>query len=102
LFTAFLRDKNPETVVSYSDYQMFSGEMYGILGFKKVSEAKPTYKVIWCPATQVVRSKQSTRRTSLAATFPDFNPELSEWENSKLLGLHRIYDCGLVKWKWSK
>lgn len=102
LFTAFLRDKNPTSVVSYSDYQMFSGEMYEILGFKKVSVADPTYKVVWCPATQVVKSKQSTRRSSLATTFPEqFDPELSEWENCKNLGLHRIYDCGLVKWKWS-
>ena len=102
LFTAFLRDKNPTSVVSYSDYQMFSGEMYGILGFKQVSVAEPTYKVIWCAATQVVKSKQSTRRSSLSSTFPDFDPNLSEWENSKKLGLHRIYDCGLIKWEWGK
>jgi hypothetical protein len=99
LLKAFIRDMNPRKIISYSDNQMFNGDMYETLGFVNVSESKPGYKV-WFGSLDV-RPMQSTTRENLAKTFAAFDPTLSEWENCKLLNLHRIYDAGKLKWELS-
>lgn len=96
LLSNFIRTHNPQSIVSYSDKGTFSGGMYEKLGFLKISESKPDYKVVEGKRRY---HKSNYKRSNLLARFGDrFNPELSERENCHNLGLWRIYNSGLIKW----
>jgi len=94
LLKAF-RKEHTQTIISYSDNQMFTGNMYEHLGFRKAAEGAPDYQ-IWF-GQKMVQAKQATKRDQLAR-IEGFDPTLSEWENCQKLGLHRIYDSGKIKW----
>lgn len=99
LMSAFLKDVNCKSVVSYSSNEMYSGEMYSALGFKKISDGKPDYKVV---ADGTRRHKSGFRREVLQKKLgEDFDPALSERENCRNNGLFRVYNCGLTKWQYT-
>lgn len=101
LFKAFLKDHpNVVRMLSYSDTQHFDGGLYKILGFQG-SKVDSTYKAVWSMIENEVRPKQSTRLAQLAK-LDNFDSKLSEAENCRNLGIYRIYDCGLVRWVWTK
>lgn len=99
LFRAFLKD-HPECVevISYSDNDWFSGEMYEVLGFAFAGDVPPDYKVV---DGGVRRHKINYKLSELQKRFGDkFNPLLSERENCRINGLYRVYNSGLKKWVW--
>lgn len=99
LFTRFVNAHKPTEVFSFSDRSWFSGGMYEKLGFVKVSESGPDYKVI---DNDMRKHKSLFKRVNLAARFGDrFDPSLSERDNCHKLGLYRIYDCGKIKWSYT-
>lgn len=101
LFKAFLKD-NPDvqTIVSYSDNDMFTGKMYEVLGFVNAGQTSPDYKVI---VGQQRVHKANFKKSQIKKNYPDaYSEELTEKEMCKLLGYFRIYNTGLTKWVWSK
>lgn len=99
LFKAFVKD-NPsvETIISYSDNDMFDGNLYNILGFTVSHKVAPDYKVV---VSGKRYHKSNFRRDKLQAKYPEqFNPDLTEKENCHALGFYRIYNSGLIKWVW--
>ena len=101
LFKAFSSDnKEIKTIISFSDNDMFTGNMYKILGFEFVHEVSPDYKVI---VDGERYHKSGFRRDKLASKYPDtFDPNLTEKENCHAMGFYRIYNSGLTKWQWSR
>lgn len=109
LFNAFLKDKNPKTVKSFSDNRFFAGGMYEQLGFVLAEDTKPDYQV-WHPKLGLL-PKPAWQRRSLplrAKTLgveldydPDTDPR-TERDITYLLGARRIYDCGKKRWVWTK
>lgn len=98
LLKAFLNKENPKLIISYSDNQMFTGGMYKALNFTNKGLSKPDYKV-WF-GKNVVKSKQAVSRKLLELNYlENFNEKETEKENCKRLGIHRIYDCGKIKWE---
>lgn len=97
LFSAFVKQNEFESIVSYSDIQCFSGDLYPILGFKECGRSKPTYKAVWDSALSIVRSKQTVRLDQLNK-FECFDPSLTERENCEVIGIRRVWDQGLIKW----
>lgn len=99
IFNYFKNKYNPKQVFSFSDKSWFSGGMYEALGFVKVAELAPDYKVI---DRDTRKHKSLFRRSNLQSRFGDrFDSTLSERENCHKLGLYRIYDCGKIKWLWT-
>jgi hypothetical protein len=101
LFAGFLRG-NPEVarVVSYSDNRWSSGGVYQVLGFSKDRSVPVDYYYV-DKAARLRIHKSQFRRSALAKKFPDqFDPSLTEKQNCELLGIPRIYNCGLTKWVW--
>jgi hypothetical protein len=105
LFTAFLEDKNPLEVKSFSDNRLFSGNMYEKLGFVLEAEIQPDYQV-WSqklgllPKTHYQR-KNIPKRLLEHGLQIDFDPETdtrTETEMTYLMGARRIYDCGKKRW----
>ena len=107
LFKAFLRDKQPTEVKSFSDNRFFGGEMYKALGFQLEAESAPDY-MVWSPRIGL-RPKSHYQRRMLPSRLVEhdvhdvFDPKTdprSEADITYLMGCRRIYDCGKKRWVW--
>jgi very-short-patch-repair endonuclease len=86
-----------KTLISYSDNDLFDGNMYEQLGFVKDSDVKPDYKVI-VNGRRV--HKAQFRKDNIAKFYPEvYDENLTEREMCQKLGYYRIYNSGLVKWR---
>ncbi len=100
LFSSFLRDFNPSSVVSYSDTDMFDGKVYEVLGFTKVATLSPDYRTVWKGRR---RHKSFTRRRNLERLLGDkFDERKSEMQNLIDNGILVLFDSGKVRWEWHK
>ena len=65
------------------------GTLYYTLGFKNIGDGKPDYKyIIDNKRVHKSRYKKSNLKTTL-----------TESQATKQLGIHRIYDCGKIKFE---
>lgn len=101
LFKQFVGKHNPASIVSYSDRRYFSGETYLKLGFSFVANTPPNYHYTVDGYVEL-QSRINWQKAKLAKKLLTFDPSLSEWENMKLNGFDRIWDCGHSKWVWTK
>lgn len=94
LFQAFVREINPETVVSYADSRWSQGNLYKNIGFELRGNTSPNY---W-----YFRPNEEKRihRFSLRKN-PSDQQDLTEWQNRQAQGWNRIWDCGNSKWVWT-
>lgn len=95
LFSYFIRLHSPENVISFSDNRWGDGTLYQSLGFTMEHCSPPSY---WYFRPNEGRKYH---RYSLRKT-PDDNQVLTEWDNRKLQGWNRIWDCGHSKWVWNR
>lgn len=108
LFKAFVVDKKPTEVKSFSDNRYFGGAMYEQLGFTMEEELPPDYQV-WSQKIGL-RPKPHYQRRFLQARLRDhgfdevFDPATdtrTEREMTYHMGAGRIYDCGKKRWVWT-
>jgi len=97
LFSYFLKNKNPNSVISYSDKRFFSGNVYINLGFKFNSNTPPNYYYI-SKNYKTLYNRMGFQKHKLSKLLENFDPNLTEWENMKNNGFDRIWDCGHSKW----
>ena len=83
LLNFFIKNYSPTRIISYSDKDWSSGNLYEKLGFKKTYETKPDYKYL----VDFKRIHKSNFKKSVTG--------ISE---SKL-NLPRVWDCGKIKWE---
>jgi hypothetical protein len=88
LFNYFIKNYEINRVISYSDSDWSSGDLYKNLGFNKISEGNPDYKYIF----EGVRIHKSRFRKSR------LNSNLTESEYMKKSHIFKIWDCGKIKW----
>lgn len=99
LFSFFIKYYSPETIISYSDNRWGDGSFYKKLGFKFIKETSPSY--FYFKRNELIRYHRSAfMKHKILKLGGDSN--LTEYENMKKMGYHRIYDCGTTKWFWSK
>lgn len=109
LFSAFLRDYNPDKVKSFSDNRYFSGGMYAQMGFVFDGEHGVDYKV-WHARLGLLHKSRFQRREIPnrirdIGSDEQFDPKTdkrTEKEMTYLLGCRRIYDCGKKRWVWTR
>lgn len=102
LLAHFVSNYNPNTIITYSDNDKFTGAGYEKLGFKFVGKVAPDYKTIWrVGQLDYRRSKQYSRKSSLCKVLPNFNAALTEHQNCLNNKVYRIYDSGKKRWLWS-
>ena len=101
LFKHFLRINKPKSIVSFSDNRFFSGNVYDELGFKFLYNTNPNY--IWFkPSTNSIFKRYKTMKGKLKNLLGDyFDDSLSESENMRKAGYHKIMDYGNKKWLWT-
>jgi very-short-patch-repair endonuclease len=100
LFSHFLKNYNPTSIVSYSDRRYFDGQVYINLGFNFMGNTSPNgYYII--DNYQTTQNRICWQKHKLQKKLLMFDPNLSEWENMKNNGYDRIWDCGNGKWIWT-
>lgn len=99
LFSYFLKNYNPTSIVSYSDRRYFDGALYVKLGFQFIHNSSPNYHYIIDNYLNT-QNRVSWQKHKLKNKLKAFDASLSEWENMKLNGFDRIWDCGNGKWVW--
>jgi len=98
LFAYFIKQYSPKNVVSYSSIDFNTGEMYSHLGFKKTHSSCPAY--YYTKNYLVLENRIKYQKHKLKKILPIYDDSLSEWDNMKLNGYDRIWDCGNDVWLW--
>lgn len=103
IFKKFITDNNPKLVKSFADRRwttVLKDNFYDRINFTKDKILNPDYRY-------VVRDKRvhkfNFRKQRLLKKYGETLTEnMTEHEMANKLGFWRIYDCGLIKYKWIK
>lgn len=97
LFNHFIKENNPNEIISYSDKRWSLGNLYRILGFIHDHDSKPNYYYV----DGIERKNRfGFRKSILIKEGYDFKK--SEHDIMLEREIYRIYDCGTKVWKWYK
>ena len=91
LLNKFIKDYGNE-LITYCDKRLFSGNVYETNGFKLIGNSNPNY--FYTKNYINLENRMKFQKHKLKNLFENFNPELTEWENLKINGYDRIWDCG--------
>lgn len=80
-------------IISYSDNRWFNGNMYHLLGFKKMSETIGYFYTNYKHRF----NRMNFQKHKLVKE--GFDASLTEWEIMQQRGFDRVWDCGQVCWK---
>lgn len=92
LLSFFERNFTCTTLFSFADRRWSTGNLYEQLGFTLSYTTSPNY---WYFKGS---NPKRINRFSLRKGMLEDDPQLSEWENRKLQGYNRIWDCGNLKY----
>jgi len=97
LLTHFIRNYNPNKIITYSDRRYFNGNTYEKIGFKFDGITQPNY---WYMKKYDVREYRfNYMKSKLKTKLKIYDENLTEWENMQLNGYDRIWDCGSSKYE---
>lgn len=99
MFKHFIRDVNPNKVISYCDARFGLGDVYVQLGMTRISLTKPGYMYTDCKL-RLSRWKYQKHKLSKIKNF-NFSKDKSEPENMFANGFRRIWDAGHYKYEWN-
>jgi hypothetical protein len=97
LFQYYIRNYNPQTIVTFADRRFSLGRLYPILGFEFHSFTKPSY-FYW--KSMKIYNRMSFQKHMLKDKLDKFDPKLSEYNNMLVNGYNRVWDCGNYKFIW--
>lgn len=99
MFSYFIKNFNPKSIVTYSDKRLFSGKIYENLNMIKLKDTPPNYCYFHKNNCNPI-SRLQFQKHKLKNVLKIFNVNLTEWENMQLNGYDRIWDCGNYKYEW--
>lgn len=91
LLKHFIKDYNPDKLISYADRRWSQGKLYEALGFRFIKSTVPNY---WYIIGNKREHRFNWRKDQLSNKLKIYKDDLSEVENMKLNGYHQIFDCG--------
>lgn len=94
LLKHFIKHNSNNTLVSFADLRWSEGDLYLKTGWTLDKTLKPDYSYI---LGQERCHKFNFRHNSGLKHLKNYNPELSEFENTENHNIHRIYDCGKLR-----
>lgn len=86
----FIKEYGASSIVSFSDNRLFSGSVYGKMGFTLDGEIPPDY--YW------VKGSRRFHKSALRKTPQERLTGLTESQLRKSQGYRKIYDCGKKRW----
>lgn len=93
LLKYFERNWKPKKITTYADRRWSQGNMYKKLGFTKIRESTPNYWYFYQSGLKLYH-RFNFRKQELPKKLDTFDENLTEWENMKVNGWNRIWDCG--------
>lgn len=100
LFKYFLRNNSVDAVKSYSDRSHSAGNLYELLGFKKIHNSSPNY--VWVdPKTDQYYHRMNTSKRNLKKFLKDDNLNIEEFTEKQIMekrGYVQVYDSGTTLW----
>lgn len=98
LFSAFISDYNPKSVLSYADRRYSNGGVYSKLGFSLTRTSPPSY-FYW--KYNSIISRYQAQKHKLSKVLGDkFDATKTEVENMSNAGYMRVFDCGNFVYEW--
>jgi hypothetical protein len=94
IFKYFIRNYNPESLISYADLRYSNGALYEKLGFAKLKSSNPNYFYFHKSSTPKLMSRVQFQKHKLKDKLDIYNESLSEYRNMLNNGYDRIWDCG--------
>ena len=91
LLKHFLKINNPINLISYADMRWSNGNLYEVLGFKRIRISPPNYFYI---INKKREYRYKFRKDVLVSEGYDKN--LTEFEIMNQRGYNKIYDCGNI------
>ena len=101
LFKNFIKQYNPDSVISYSDKRWNTGKVYKNLNFTFSHQSPPNYWYFKNNDFQLL-SRIQFQKHKLKDKLEIFDPKLTEWQNMVNNGYNRIWDCGNDVFIWKK
>lgn len=97
LLSYFIKNFNPETIMTYADRRYSVGDIYLKLNFKLLKITSPNY--FYTKGTKLL-SRQQFQKHKLESKLANFNSSLSESQNMLNNGFRKIWDAGHYKFIW--
>lgn len=98
LFKYFIRNYNPNTIISYSDIAKTKGTLYGILGFTDIGRAEPNY--VWVNHNTVLSRYKTQKHILIKQGFSTLGK--TEKEIMEARNFAQVFDCGTRVHVWRK
>lgn len=97
-----MKDLDPDSVGTFADRRISTGELYSKNGFEIIEITKPNYFYFKSKAISNI-SRQRCQKHKLPKLLGDeFCSSLSETENMLKAGFTQVFDAGHVKLLWQK
>lgn len=104
LFKHFVSENKPNMVKTFADLRWTvdsETNLYSRLGFKKDKILEPDYKYVSINNPSKRMHKFNFRKKIISERYNIPN-NLTESEMAKIIGVSKIYDCGLIRYIWKK
>ena len=95
-FSKLTKSLGFKSLISYANRKYSKGNVYESSGWHCSHYSKPSYHYTNDYASLINRT--SYQKHKLSNLLEIFDPSLTEWENMKLNGFDRIWDCGNSVW----
>lgn len=104
LFKYFIKEYNPESIVSFSMNDISCGNLYKLLGFKSNMKTSNSY---WYfePKTFKRFHRSSFTKNNIVKKWKWRDENDGSWTENEVMtekGYFKIYDSGQLKWVWEK
>jgi hypothetical protein len=99
LLSSFIKSTNPKKILSYADKRFSTNKdsVYDKCGFVYCGDSSPNYWYV-----KKLERKHRFSFTKSRLIKQGFDKTKSEWEIMKSRGYDRIWDCGNLKYEWTK
>lgn len=97
LFNRFIKEYNPDSVISYQDNSWYTGDLYKNLGFIFLSKSNPNY--YWCKSN-IRYHRFNFRKDKLIKD--GFDKDKTEDIIMTERGYYKLWDFGNLKWEYTK
>lgn len=97
LLAHFVHEYDPAEIITFADRRWSTGRLYDQNGFTRTGIIPADYEYV---DGELRLHKFNYRHVRLPTKLPSYDPSLTEIENTTRAGIHRIYDCGKIRYVW--
>lgn len=95
-FSKLLKYSKLESIITYCDLRLFTGNVYQAAGFTLTKTTNPGY---FYYKSGIVKSRLQFQKHKLEKILPIYDSNLTEVQNTKNNGWIQVFDCGNGVWE---